>query len=187
MCKRIHGREERILRAVIPKSRAAIYLSSAIPNDGYSIIDSNFHSRRIFAIRCIRNFPPINHARCTIVFYLTTFIPLALNVKHIVPLLMYLSFEIIFALYMCIHIFSCNFSKIDLYYFIIARYRDKKRKVEREVDWKKAITIFLRQSECKSTHVAASTKRIQFPSDFRADELMLFEPNLRTRCRFYRS
>lgn len=130
MCKRIHGREERILRAVIPKSRVAIYLSSAIPN-GYSIIDSNFHSRRIFAIRCIRNFPPINHARCTIVFYLTTFIPLALNVKHIVPLLMYLSFEVIFAMYMCIHIFSCNFSKIDLYYFIIARYRDKKRKGER--------------------------------------------------------
>lgn len=37
------------------------------PNDGYSIIDSNFHSRRIrfFAVQCIRNFPPINHARGT--------------------------------------------------------------------------------------------------------------------------
>lgn len=185
MCKRIHGREERILRAVIPKSRAAIYLSSAIPNDGYSIIDSNFHSRRIFAIRCIRNFPPINHARCTIVFYLTTFIPLALNVKHVVPLLMYLSFEIIFALYMYTF-FLVIFQKLI---FIISLSRDIeiKREKEREVDWKKAITIFLRQSECKSTHVAASTKRIQFPSDFRADELMLFEPNLRTRCRFYRS
>lgn len=92
MCKRIHGREERILRAVIPKSRAAIYLPSAIPNDSYSIIDSNFHSRRIFAIRCIRNFPPINHARCTIttVLYLATFIPLALNVKYIAPFLIYL-------------------------------------------------------------------------------------------------
>lgn len=77
---------------------------------------------------------------------------------------------------------------MQLYYVITTRDRNREKK-KGEVDWKKkVIAIFLRQSECKLTHIAANTKRIQFPSDFRrADELMLFEPNLRTRCRFYRS
>lgn len=80
-------------------------------------------------------------------------------------------------MYICTHVFSFNFLKIDFYatLLLLLRAIETEKKKGRSRFKKKVIAIFLRPSE--STHIAANTKRIQFPSDFRrADELMIFEP-----------